>query len=355
MSIQRRASRQILVGSVAVGAGAPVVVQSMNSSPILDVEANLEELERLAQAGCELSRLAVPNSRAVEAFREIAEHSPLPLVADIHFDYRLALGALEAGAAALRLNPGNIHDQEGLKQVARLAKAKGIPIRVGVNSGSLDPKIIAACGGVNCDAMVQSALEAVSLLEQQGFQDICLSLKASNPLLMIESNLKIAALCDYPLHLGLTEAGPPKTGIIRSMAALSPLLYAGVGDTIRISLTADPVEEVKVAWELLKSLELRQRGPKLISCPGCGRTEVDIRPMAERVADYLSGISQNLTVAVMGCAVNGPGEAREADLGLAGGHEEFLVFKKGEIIGKYPENEAFEVLCRLIDQAVGED
>lgn len=332
-----------------------MVVQSMNSSPILDVEANLEELERLAQAGCELSRLAVPNSRALEAFHEIAEHSALPLVADIHFDYRLALGALDAGAAGLRLNPGNIHDQEGLQEVARQAKNRGVPIRVGVNSGSLDPKVIAACGGVNCDAMVESALEAVELLEQQGFRDICLSLKASNPLLMIESNLKIARLCDYPLHLGLTEAGPPKTGIIRSMAALSPLLYAGVGDTIRISLTADPVEEVKVAWELLKSLELRQRGPKLISCPGCGRTEVDIWPMAERVADYLSGVSKNLTVAVMGCAVNGPGEAREADFGLAGGQKEFLVFKKGLSVGKYPEDEAFDLLCRLIDQAEDND
>lgn len=332
-----------------------MVVQSMNSSPILDVEANLEELERLAQAGCELSRLAVPNSRALEAFREIAEHSALPLVADIHFDYRLALGALDAGASGLRLNPGNIHDREGLKEVARQAKARGIPIRVGVNSGSLDPKVIAACGGVNCDAMVESALEAVELLERQGFQDICLSLKASNPLLMIESNLEISRLCDYPLHLGLTEAGPPKTGIIRSMAALSPLLYRGVGDTIRISLTADPVEEVKAAWELLKSLELRQRGPKLISCPGCGRTEVDIRPMAERVADYLSGVSKNLTVAVMGCAVNGPGEAREADFGLAGGQKEFLVFQKGLSVGKYPEDEAFDLLCRLIDQAEDND
>ena len=332
-----------------------MVVQSMNSSPILDVEANLEELERLARAGCELSRLAVPNSRALEAFREIAEHSALPLVADIHFDYRLALGALDAGAAGLRLNPGNIHDREGLKEVARQAKTRGIPIRVGVNSGSLDPKVIAACGGVNCDAMVESALEAVELLERQGFQDICLSLKASNPLLMIESNLEISRLCDYPLHLGLTEAGPPKTGIIRSMAALSPLLYAGVGDTIRISLTADPVEEVKAAWELLKSLELRQRGPKLISCPGCGRTEVDIRPMAERVADYLSGVSKNLTVAVMGCAVNGPGEAREADFGLAGGQKEFLVFQKGLSVGKYPEDEAFDLLCRLVDQAEDND
>ncbi|MDO5033479.1 MAG: flavodoxin-dependent (E)-4-hydroxy-3-methylbut-2-enyl-diphosphate synthase [Eubacteriales bacterium] len=354
-STPRRHTRSLQVGQLPLGGAYPVVVQSMNSRPALDIEGNLRELEALAEAGCELSRLAVPNAESLSAFKAIAARSPLPLVADIHFDWRLALGAIEAGASALRLNPGNIREQAGLRQVAQAAKSAGLPIRVGVNSGSLAPEILARFGGVTAEALKESALEAAWLLEEVGFQDICLSVKASQASLMIKANQLLAEACDYPLHLGLTEAGTPKRGVIKSAAALSPLLAAGIGDTIRVSLTADPVEEVRAAWTILEALGLRQRTAQLISCPGCGRTAVDIRPLAQAVEDYLTGIAKPLTIAVMGCAVNGPGEAREADLGLAGGRGEYLLFAKGKPLYKIPEDQALPVLKQEIAKLLGEN
>lgn len=348
LQLERRVTRRLKIGKLQMGGAYPVLVQSMNSRPARDVEGNLEELKRLAEAGCELSRLAVPSADSLPAFKAIADQSPLPLVADIHFDWKLALGAIEAGAAALRLNPGNIRDKSGLRQVAREAKAQGIPIRVGVNAGSLSPEILKRFGGPTAEALKYSALEAANLLETEGFDDICLSVKASHAPLMIEANQLLAQACDYPLHLGLTEAGTPKRGAIKSATALAPLLLAGIGDTIRVSLTADPVEEVKAAWTILESLGLRQRSAQLISCPGCGRTAVDIRPLAQAVDQYLEDLSQPLTIAVMGCAVNGPGEAKEADLGLAGGQGEYLLFAKGRPLYKVPEDQALDCLKQEI-------
>lgn len=351
---KRRPSRQLRVGHVAVGGGAPVSVQSMNASPARDWAANVEELHRLAAAGCEFSRFSVPDEEAARSLKQICLRSPLPLVADIHFDWRLALAALEAGASALRLNPGNIHSREGLKEVAREAMHAHIPIRVGVNSGSLSPVILREEGGVNARALCRSALEAARMLEETGFEDICLSLKASDPKLTIQAYRLVSEQCDYPLHLGVTEAGLPETGIIRSAVGIGTLLAEGIGDTIRVSLTADPIEEVRSAWTLLKALDLRHRGPTLISCPGCGRTAVDLRDMASRVADYVRDIEVPITVAVMGCVVNGPGEARGADLGIAGGKGEFLLFSHGKTLRKMSEEEAFPALCQEIDALVEE-
>ncbi len=352
---RRHPSRQVQVASLLVGGGAPIVVQSMNSRPALDIEGNLQELEELKKAGCELSRLAIPTKESLKAFEEIVSRSPLPIVADIHFDYRLALAALERGAAALRLNPGNIRNQEGLAEVAKMAKRKQVPIRVGVNAGSLDKRIIAEEGGVNAKSMLRSAREALGFFEALDFDDLCISMKASHGPLLIAANALIAEACHYPIHLGLTEAGTKEKGAVRSAAALAPLLYAGIGDTIRISLTADPVEEVHVAYDILQALGLRDHGARLVSCPGCGRTEVDIRPMAARVEDYIRTIREPLTIAVMGCPVNGPGEAREADYGLAGGRNEYLLFAKGKILHKVKEEEAFGALVQLIEEGLEDE
>lgn len=348
--VKRRISKSLSVGGVRIGGGAPLVIQSMNACSPTDVEGNLEQLRRLAEAGCRLSRLAVPDRSTLSAFQKIAARSPLPLVADIHFDYRLALAAIDAGAAALRLNPGNIREPGALEKVAAKARAQGVPIRVGVNAGSLDPHMLSRAGGNKVESMVASALQAVEQLEQVGFTDICISLKASDPGLTIAANRRLAEVCDYPLHLGLTEAGPPPQGAIKSAVALAPLLYLGIGDTIRVSLTADPVEEVKAARLILQSLNLLTVGARLIACPGCGRTEVDMRPLAEQVQAYLEDIQEPLTVAVMGCAVNGPGEAREADLGLAGGRHEYLLFARGKVLAKVPEAEAWPALKAAIDE-----
>lgn len=332
-----------------MGGDAPVLVQSMNNVPLNDVEGNVQQLFDLQAAGCEISRLAVPNAEALASLKEIVRKSPLPLVADIHFDYRLALGAIEAGVAALRLNPGNL-TAEGVAEVAKAAKAAKIPIRVGVNSGSISARILAEEGGINTRALCRSALEAVEILEKENFTDICVSLKTPHAPLLIEANRAFAELRDYPLHLGLTESGTVKKGSIRSAAALAPLLYEGIGDTIRISLSGDPVEEVRTAWQILESLELRRRGSRVISCPGCGRTQVEIQTLAEQVEAYLEDLPLELTVAVMGCAVNGPGEAREADLGIAGGRKEYLLFAEGKPLYKVPESEAFSALKKEISK-----
>lgn len=345
----RRKCRKLRVASLYIGGDAPVVVQSMNASKAHDLEGNIAECHRLAAAGCELTRFSVPDREAAECLSAITERSPIPVVADIHFDYRMALAALKAGAAALRLNPGNLHSREGLREVARAARDAGIPIRVGVNAGSLDPVILREEGGLSAKALCRSALEAADLLDKCNFSDICLSLKASDPRLMIDAYRMVADQCDYPLHLGVTESGLGANGLIRSSVGIGTLLAEGIGDTIRVSLTADPIEEVRAAYSILAALKLRERGPVLISCPGCGRTEVDLRPLAARVQEYIRDREEVFTLAVMGCAVNGPGEAREADLGVAGGRGEFLLFRKGKGIRKIPEEHVFRELCREID------
>lgn len=350
--IKRKITRQIKVGDIPIGGGAPIVVQSMNASPSGDFDRNLEEIQQLYQAGCALTRFSVPDQNALTVLERLVPKSPLPIVADIHFDWRLALGALEAGAAALRLNPGNIPSREGLQEVARRASQQRIPIRIGVNAGSLSTKSLTESRGNVVLAMVQTALDSAALLEEAGHQDICLSLKASNPVLTIQANRQISQSSDYPLHLGVTESGLSEIGALRSAVGIGTLLAEGVGDTIRVSLTGSPVEEVRIAYEILQALDLDSRYPTLISCPGCGRTAVDIRRMAQRVQDYLNTIHLPIQVAVMGCAVNGPGEARQADIGIAGGKGEFILFSKGQIIAKYKEEEAFDQLVDQIDQWV---
>ena len=348
--MNRRKTKTLYVGDVAVGGDAPISVQSMNTTDTRDVAATLLQLNQLKEAGCDISRLAVPDQEAADALPAILAASPLPLVADVHFDYRLAISAVKAGVQALRINPGNWRSRDGIIEVARLAKERGIPIRVGVNSGSLSRAVIDRFGGVTPEAMTFSALESAALLTEHGFTDICLSVKASDPLMMIEANRHLASQSDLPLHLGVTEAGTPYEGIIRSSVGIGALLASGIGDTIRVSLTADPVQEVKAGRAILKSLNLTNRGAILISCPTCGRTQVGLMALAERVERYLEGVWRPLKVAVMGCAVNGPGEARDADIGVAGGDGEYLLFSKGAIIGKVAETEVFERLAEEIER-----
>jgi len=344
--IERRQTKLLYVGEVPVGGQMPIPVQSMNNTDTRDVKATLDQLYRLADAGCDISRLAVADQEAVACLPEIIRHSPLPLVADVHFDYRLAIGAIEAGIHALRINPGNWSSKEGVLKVASLAKSHRIPIRVGVNAGSLKREVIDRFGGVNAESLSFSALDSASLLQEHGFDDICISVKASDPVLMIEANRELSAKTDFPIHLGVTEAGTAREGIIRSSVGIGALLAEGIGDTIRVSLTADPVEEIRVGKAILKSLNLTNRGATLISCPTCGRTKVGLMELAEKVERYLETVTAPIKVAVMGCAVNGPGEAREADIGIAGGDGEYLLFAKGEIIGKVKEE---DVLPRLIE------
>ena len=348
--ISRHQTRTVQVGPVRIGGQAPIAVQSMNNTDTRDVAATLAQIARLADAGCEITRVAIPDLEAAQALAAIRRQSPLPIVADIHFDYRLALAAIEAGADKIRINPGNIGDRERVRQIAEAARAHGIPIRVGVNSGSLSRAIVDQHGGVNARSMVASALESVAWLEAASFYDLVVSIKASDPLLTIETYRLLASRCEYPLHVGVTEAGTLRDGIIRSAVGIGALLAEGIGDTIRVSLTADPVEEVRAAFAILKSLGLRQRGPQLISCPTCGRTEVDLQSIAEAVELRLQAYTSPIKVAIMGCAVNGPGEARHADVGLAGGKGEFLIFRQGQILRKVSETEAVEALMQEIDQ-----
>ncbi len=347
---KRHLTRTIQVGPLLMGGAAPIIVQSMNNTDTRDVAATRAQICRLAEAGCELTRLAIPDLEAAAALAAIRRDSPLPIVADIHFDYRLALAAIEAGADKIRINPGNIGDADRVRQVAEAARDHGIPIRVGVNSGSLSRAMLDRFGGVNADAMVASALEAVALLEAVKFYDLVISIKASDPQLTIETYRLLAGQTEYPLHVGVTEAGTIYNGIIRSAIGIGALLADGIGDTIRVSLTADPVEEVRAAFGILKALDLRQRGPQLISCPTCGRTEVDIQAIAEAVEKRLQAIDAPIKVAVMGCAVNGPGEARHADVGIAGGKGEFIIFRQGEIVRKVAESEAVEALMQEVEQ-----
>ena len=353
--MQRKITRQIHIGAVVIGGGAPVSVQSMTNTKTQDAQATVRQIEALAAAGCDIVRLAVPDKEAAANIGRIKAQTTVPLVADIHFDYRLALQAIEQGIDALRLNPGNIGGAENVRRVAEAAKARGIPIRIGVNAGSLDKRLLAKYGGVTAEALVESALEHVRLLEEQDFHDMKISLKAHDVPLTLAAYRLMSERCDYPLHLGITEAGTVRSGIIKSAVGIGALLAEGIGDTLRVSLTGDPIVEVRVAREILKSLGLRDYGPTLISCPTCGRTAIDLPSIAERVEERLSGIARPIQVAVMGCVVNGPGEARGADVGIAGGKGVGLVFRKGEVVRQVKEEELVEELFREIDSILEEE
>lgn len=354
METERKMTRQIHIGSVAVGGGAPISVQSMTNTKTTDTKATITQIRALADAGCDIVRLAVPDMDAAQKLGQIVRAVSVPLVADIHFDYRLALEAIRQGIAALRLNPGNIGGEERVKAVVREAKAAGIPIRIGVNGGSLDKALLAKYGRVTAEALVESAMQHVRILEAQGFYDMKISLKAHDVPLTIAAYRLMSRTADYPLHLGITEAGTPTTGMIKSAVGIGALLAEGIGDTMRVSLTGDPVVEARVANEILKSLGLREYGPTLISCPTCGRTAIDLPAIAAEVETRLGGIRDPISVAVMGCVVNGPGEAREADVGIAGGKGEGLVFRKGEILRKVSEAELVGELFREIDALLAE-
>ena len=332
MELPRKQTRQLKLGSVRIGGGAPIVVQSMTNTDTRDVEATLGQIKRLHDAGCEIVRVAVPDETAARALRVIHDASPIPVIADIHFDYRLALMALEAGLDGLRINPGNIGERKNVEMVVDAAKARGAVIRVGVNSGSVEKRLLEQYGGPTPQAMVESALGHVRILEEHGFYDTKISIKSSSVLNTIECYRLLSQRCDYPLHLGVTEAGGVLRGAIKSSVGMGVLLSEGIGDTLRVSLTAAPEEEMTVAWELLRALGLRQRGPEIISCPTCGRTEIDLIGLAQEVERRLRTENAPIKVAVMGCVVNGPGEAREADLGMAGGRDKGIIFRKGEVI-----------------------
>ncbi len=346
--INRRKSKQISIGEVKIGGDAPISVQSMCNTDTRDVKATLNQIEELACAGCEIARLAVLNKDAASAIKDIVAKSPIPLVADIHFDYRLALACIENGIHALRINPGNIGSREHTEKVVKAAKERNLPIRIGINAGSLE-KEFAALDIPLSDKMVKSAMRHIEILEDLNFYDIKLSLKSSDVLTTIEAYRKIAKIVEYPLHLGVTEAGTLKSGLIKSSVGLGTLLSEGIGDTIRVSLTENPVEEVEAGFGILKALNLRQRGVNFISCPTCGRTQIDLIGLAKKVEDKFK--NKNLppiTIAVMGCPVNGPGEAKHADFGIAGAIGEGYIFKKGEIVARVPESDLINSLENII-------
>ncbi len=342
-------TKQIMVGNVAIGGDAPISVQSMLNTPTTDVEGSLAQIERLKNAGCQIVRLAVPDMDAAKGFAEIVKKSQLPLVGDIHFDYRLAIAAAEGGAAKIRINPGNIGGEDKVKAVVDCCKMHHIPIRIGVNGGSLDKKLLEKYGHPTPEALVESALEHASYLEKYGFYDICLSMKSSNVPLMMQAYRLIHEKVDYPLHVGVTETGTEYMGTIKSAMGIGGLLCMGIGDTIRVSLTADPVREVVAAKAILKAAGLRQ-GVNLVSCPTCGRTKIDLIGLASKVEEALQNCNKNITVAVMGCIVNGPGEAREADVGIAGGDGCGVLFVKGELKEKLPYDELLPALLAYIDK-----
>ena len=343
----RRNTKSVNLGNLKIGGDAPISIQSMTNTKTVDVDATITQIKELVTAGCEIIRVAVPDSESVNALPEIIEASPIPVIADIHFDYRLALGAIEAGIDGLRLNPGNIGGFDRVKQVVNASKEAGIPIRVGVNSGSLDEEI-AKKYGHSVEAMVASASKHINYLEKLNFTDIIVSLKSSSIMMTLEANQLFAEKYDYPLHIGITEAGSGRAGDIKSAAGIGALLSHGLGDTLRISLTDDPVREVEAGIEILKSFGMRDKGIEIISCPTCGRTEIDLLKLSRDVKAALKGSDLNLTVAVMGCAVNGPGEASQADIGIAGGKGVGLIFKKGEIIKKVSEDELLDELITEI-------
>ncbi|OMI40632.1 flavodoxin-dependent (E)-4-hydroxy-3-methylbut-2-enyl-diphosphate synthase [Streptomyces sparsogenes] len=346
----RRVSRKIQVGSVAVGGDAPVSVQSMTTTVTADVGATLQQIAELTASGCEIVRVACPSQDDADALPVIARKSQIPVIADIHFQPKYVFAAIDAGCAAVRVNPGNIRQfDDKVKEIAKAASEAGVPIRIGVNAGSLDKRLLAKYGKATPEALVESALWECSLFEEHGFRDIKISVKHNDPVVMINAYRQLAARCDYPLHLGVTEAGPAFQGTIKSAVAFGALLSEGIGDTIRVSLSAPPVEEVKVGIQILESLNLRQRRLEIVSCPSCGRAQVDVYKLADEVTAGLQGMEVPLRVAVMGCVVNGPGEAREADLGVASGNGKGQIFVKGEVIKTVPESKIVET---LIDEAM---
>ena len=342
-------TKQILVGGVPIGGGAPVSIQSMLNTKTTDVESSLRQLRELADAGCQIARLAVPDMDAARGFAEIASASPLPLVADIHFDYRLAIAAAEGGAAKIRINPGNIGGEERVRAVVDVCKEKNIPIRIGVNGGSLDKRLLEKYGHPTPEALVESAFSHIELLEKYGFYDICVSMKSSSVPLMMKAYSLFHAQSDYPLHLGVTETGTEYMGTIKSAMGIGGLLCMGIGDTIRVSLTADPVREVYAAKAILKAAGIRRDGVNIVACPTCGRTRIDLIGLAGRVEEALRGCEKPITVAVMGCIVNGPGEAREADIGIAGGEDCGVLFVKGELKERLPYDELLPALLRYVE------
>ena len=353
--LPRRQSRQIRVGSVLVGGGAPVSVQSMTTTKTDDVEATVDEIKRLEEAGCDIVRVAVPHKRDALALDKIRSRISIPLIADIHFDYRLALMALDAGVDCLRLNPGNIGARDRVEEVAKAAKSRTEPIRIGVNAGSLEEDLLEKYGYPTAEGMVESALRHVRILEELDFYDIKISIKASGVPLMVAAYRLLAKSCDYPLHVGVTEAGIPPFGITKSAIGIGILLAEGIGDTIRVSLTADPVQEVETGFDILRSLDLRAKGPLIIACPTCGRIEVDLFKMVEEAKQRLSHVTKPLTISILGCAVNGPGEARESDVGIAAGKNGGLLIRKGKVVGKFAENELVDRLVELVEAIVAEE
>lgn len=349
----RQTTRQVMVGDVPVGAGAPITVQSMTNTDTRDVAATATQIEALASAGCDIVRVAVPDMQAAEALFSLVKHSPIPVVADIHFDHRLALRALEAGVHKLRLNPGNIGSEDKVREVVQTAKERQVPIRIGVNSGSVSPSLLDRYGRT-ATAMVESALEHIAIFERLDFHDIVVSLKSTDIDMTVAAYEELDRRVPYPTHLGITEAGTKWFGTVKSAAGLGALLSRGLGDTLRVSLTADPVEEIKVGWAILSSLGLRQRGPVFISCPTCGRTEINLEGIAEEVEKRLSDYPLPITIAVMGCVVNGPGEARHADLGITGGKGVGLVFRHGQILRRVPEGELVDALVAEANNLLAE-
>ncbi|MDD4495811.1 MAG: flavodoxin-dependent (E)-4-hydroxy-3-methylbut-2-enyl-diphosphate synthase [Eubacteriales bacterium] len=347
--INRKITRTVCAGNVKIGGSAPVSVQSMTTTDTRDVSATVKQIEALQDAGCEIVRVAVVDEAAAIAIRDIKKAIRIPIVADIHFDYRLAIKSIDCGADKIRINPGNIGSRERVKEVVLSAKAAGIPIRVGVNSGSISNEMLEKYGGITPEALVESASSHIAILEDLGFKNTVISIKASNVPLMIDACRLFSQRFDYPMHLGVTEAGTVNSGIIKSSVGIGCLLAEGIGDTIRVSLTGDPVNEVKAAREILKSLGLSSVGPEVVSCPTCGRCGIDLAGIADRVEQALSNVNKNIKVAIMGCAVNGPGEARDADIGIAGGKGEALFFRKGEIIRKVPEDKIVEELIKEIN------
>ena len=342
-------TRQILVGGIPIGGGAPVVIQSMLNTKTTDVEGSLEQIARLAEAGCQIARLAVPDMEAARSFARICRRSALPLVADIHFDYRLAIAAAEGGAAKIRINPGNIGGEDRVKAVVDVCKLRKIPIRIGVNGGSLDKKLLEKYGHPTAEALVESAFEHLALLEKYDFYDTCVSMKSSHVPTMVAAARLFREKCDYPIHIGVTETGPVRMGLMKSAMGIGSLLLDGIGDTIRVSLTDDPVEEVYAAKDILKAAGLRKEGVNIISCPTCGRTQIDLIGLVNQVDEALKDCQKPITVAVMGCVVNGPGEAREADIGVAGGDGCGLIFLKGQPVEKLPYDELLPALLKRIE------
>lgn len=347
---KRRPTRKVMVGNIPIGGDAPVSIQSMTNTPTCDIEATVAQIKALEDAGCDIVRVAVPDMASAEAVRSIKEQISIPLVADIHFDHQLALKAMENGADKIRINPGNIGSKDRVREVVSMASQKGIPIRVGVNSGSLEKLLLDKYGRVCAEALVESAINHAAILEDLGFRDIVISIKSSDVVMSYKAYQLLSQKTDYPLHIGITEAGTPYRGTIKSAVGIGALLLNGIGDTLRVSLTGDPVEEVRAAKEILRACGLYSKGIQFISCPTCGRTQIDLIRIASEVEQALEGMDKPIKVAIMGCVVNGPGEAREADIGIAGGKRSAVLFKKGQIIKKVDEDKIVETLVQAIKE-----